>query len=83
MISKEEILRLHALSIEKFGGANGIRDINLLESAVARPFLGFGEDLFYKTTFEQAAALAESIIKNHPFIDGNKRTGFLAAAVSY
>ena len=78
MILLEEILKLHEASINYYGGAKGIRDIGLLESAIARPFQTFdGEDL-YPTSFDKAAALGESLIINHPFIDGNKRTGFLA-----
>ena len=77
MISKEEVLQLHELSIYKYGGAQGIRDEGLMESAISRPNQTFdGEDL-YKTSIEKAAAIAESLIINHPFIDGNKRTGFL------
>ncbi len=78
MISKETILKLHELSIIKYGGSFGIRDEGLLESAIARPYQTFnGEDL-YPTNYEKAAAIAESILINHPFVDGNKRTGFLA-----
>jgi death-on-curing protein len=77
MITKDEILTLHKLSIEKYGGADGIRDEGLLESAIARPYQTFaGEDL-YHSVFERAAAIGESLIINHPFVDGNKRTGFL------
>lgn len=73
-----EILELHEKSIDDYGGSHGMRDIGLLESAIARPFQTFaGEDL-YPTVFEKAAALGESLIINHPFIDGNKRTGMLA-----
>jgi death on curing protein len=78
MITTEDILELHRLSIERFGGANGIRDAGLLESAAARPFQTFGGEDLYKTAIEKAAAIMESIIINHPFIDGNKRTAFLA-----
>jgi death-on-curing protein len=78
MILAEDVLKLHDKSIDDFGGATGIRDTGLLESALARPFQTFaGEDL-YPTAFEKAAAIAESLIINHPFIDGNKRTGMLA-----
>lgn len=77
MLTKKVVLRLHELSIIKFGGAQGIRDEGLMESAIARPYQTFeGEDL-HPTVYENAAAMAESIIINHPFIDGNKRTGFL------
>jgi len=78
MISVEDILVLHSRSIIDFGGSHGIRDHGLLESAIARPFQTFdGKDL-YPTIFEKAAALGESLIINHPFVDGNKRTGMLA-----
>ena len=78
MILKAAILKLHELSIEKYGGLQGIRDEGLLDSAIARTFQTFeGVDLYF-STIEKAAAIAQSIISNHPFIDGNKRTGFLA-----
>lgn len=81
MITIKIILRLHDLSIINYGGSQGIRDQGLMESAIARPYQTFdGKDL-YPTVFEQASALAESIIINHPFIDGNKRTGLLAMLV--
>lgn len=77
MILINDVLALHEASIKDFGGAKGIRDIGLLESAIARPFQTFdGEDL-YPTAIEKAAAFGESLIINHPFIDGNKRTGLL------
>ena len=78
MILINDILELHEKSIVDFGGSHGIRDIGLLESAIARPFQTFGGEDLYRTTFEKAAALAESVIINHPFVDGNKRTGMLA-----
>lgn len=78
MILLEDILKLHNYSIQKYGGSKGLRDSGLLESAIARPFQTFdGEDL-YPSVFEKAAALGESLIINHPFIDGNKRTGAVA-----
>jgi death-on-curing protein len=80
MILLDDVLNLHDASIEDFGGAKGVRDMGLLESALARPFQTFaGEDL-YPTAIEKAAAIGESLIINHPFIDGNKRTGMLAVA---
>lgn len=80
MIFIDDILELHKKSIEDFGGSHGIRDIGLLESAIVRPFQTFsGEDL-YPTNFEKAAALGESLIINHPFVDGNKRTGMIVMA---
>jgi death-on-curing protein len=78
MILLEDILKVHKASIEDFGGAHGIRDEGLLSSALARPFQTFaGKDL-YPSILEKAAALGESLIINHPFVDGNKRTGILA-----
>ena len=78
MITIKIILRLHDLSIITYGGSQGIRDRGLMESAIARPYQTFGGEYLYPTVFEKTAALVESILINHPFIDGNKRTGFLA-----
>ncbi len=78
MITVADVLELHEKSITDFGGSPGIRDMGLLESAIARPFQTFGGADLYPTILEKAAALAESLIINHPFIDGNKRTGMLA-----
>ena len=77
MILLDDILILHDKSIEMYGGAKGIRDLGLLESAIARPFQTFGGEDLYPSAIEKAAALGESLIINHPFIDGNKRTGML------
>jgi death-on-curing protein len=78
MILLEDILAIHNSSIEVFGGSKGIRDLGMLESAIARPFQTFGGENLYPTPAEKAAALCESLIINHPFVDGNKRTGFAA-----
>jgi death-on-curing protein len=73
-----EVLELHRKILEQSGGALGIRDMGLLESAIAQPRMTFdGEDL-YPSLLEKAVALGFSIILNHPFIDGNKRTGHAA-----
>ena len=80
MIVLEDVLLLHQKSIIDFGGADGVRDAGLLEAALARPFQTFGGEDLYSTPIEKAAALGESLIKNHPFVDGNKRTGLLAMA---
>ena len=77
MILLEDILSLHDASIRDYGGMKGIRDIGLLESAIARPFQTFDGNDLYTTPIEKAAALSESLIINHPFLDGNKRTGLL------
>jgi death-on-curing protein len=77
MIDLEDVLKIHELLINKFGGSQGIRDLNLLKSAISRPYQTFDQKDLYKTSTEKAAAIIESIIKNHPFIDGNKRTGYV------
>jgi death-on-curing protein len=64
--------------MERSGGSAGVRDQGLLESAVYRPQASFGSEDLYPDLFSKAAALGHSIIKNHPFVDGNKRTGFEA-----
>ena len=77
MINKEEVLLIHTEVVKIHGGANGLRDEGGLESAIVRPFQTFGGEDLYPTVFEKAAAIGESIIMNHPFIDGNKRTGYV------
>ena len=78
-LSTEDVLLLHHVSIEKSGGSHGLRDPGLLDSAVHRPQATFaGEDL-YPTLFDKAGTLCHSLIKNHAFIDGNKRTSLLSA----
>ncbi|NTS41641.1 type II toxin-antitoxin system death-on-curing family toxin [Flavisolibacter sp. BT320] len=80
MILLPDILLLHERSINDYDGSHGVRDAGLLEAAIARPFQTFGGKDLYPTPIEKAAALGESLIKNHPFVDGNKRTGLLAMA---
>ena len=77
MISISVAILIQDILIEKFGGARGIRDRGLLESALSRPFQTFDNRDLYPTVIEKAAALIESIINNHPFIDGNKRIGYV------
>ena len=73
-----EVLELHRRIIEQFGGALGVRDFGLLESAIAQPRMTFGGEELYSSLIEKSAALGFSIIMNHPFVDGNKRTGHAA-----
>jgi death-on-curing protein len=73
-----EVLELHRRILEQSGGALGIRDMGLLESAIAQPRMTFGGEDLYPSLLEKAAALGFSIIMNHPFVDGNKRTGHAA-----
>ncbi|NWF60665.1 MAG: type II toxin-antitoxin system death-on-curing family toxin [Fischerella sp.] len=73
-----EVLELHRRVIEQSGGALGIRDVGSLESAIAQPRMTFDGKELYPGLLEKAAALGFSIIMNHPFVDGNKRTGHAA-----
>jgi death-on-curing protein len=75
-LTHDELLEIHARLIERFGGEAGIRDPGLLDSALFRPQTGYYEDLV-----EMSAALFESLIMNHPFVDGNKRVAFFATDV--
>ena len=76
-LSVAEVLAIHHLQIEEYGGSHGIRDRGLLESAVFRPQIGYYNDIR-----EEAAALMESLANNHPFLDGNKRTAFASVHTS-
>jgi len=73
-----EVLNLHRQIIEQSGGALGVRDLGALESALAQPRMTFGGEDLYPTLVDKAAAVGFSIIMNHPFVDGNKRTGHAA-----
>ena len=74
-LTKEQVLRLHADLIKEFGGIHGVRDEGLLESALSAPFQTFdGQDL-YPSVLEKAGRLGYGLIRNHPFLDGNKRIG--------
>lgn len=76
-----EVLALHRQLIEESGGSAGLRDLGLLESALAQPWQSFaGEDL-YPGFWEKVACLGFSLIQNHPFVDGNKRIGHAAMEV--
>jgi death on curing protein len=76
MISISDVLKIHQVLIDQFGGRLGIRDIQLLESALQRPYQTFDGKALYETDLHKAAALVESLLRNHPFIDGNKRVGY-------
>jgi len=80
-LSVEEVLYLHYRLVKRTGGAPGLRDVGLLQSAVARPLTGYQGVEAYQTVFDKAAVLTHSIISNHPFVDGNKRTGIAAAGL--
>ncbi len=77
MISLDDALKIHQILIDKFGGTYGIRDRNALEASINRLFATFNLQDLYPGAIEKAAAILESILINHPFIDGNKRTGYV------
>ena len=77
----DEVIEIHNDQIKRYGGHVGIRDIELLKSAVAMPAAGFGGDYLHTDIYEMAAAYLFHIVRNHPFIDGNKRTGAVASVV--
>ena len=73
-----QIYTIHEIVITETGGLEGLRDGAMLHSAIARPFASFGGEYLYSDDFEKAAALFHSLVKSHPFMDGTKRTAFLA-----
>ncbi len=77
-LDSEHVRLLHAYALAETGGADGIRDEALIEAAVAAPYAGFGGTEFYPTIEAKAARLAFGLVRNHPFVDGNKRVGVLA-----
>jgi death-on-curing protein len=77
MIELQDVLNIHNILIDKFGGSKGVRDQGSLESAINRPFATFEKHDLYPTPSDKAAAILESILINHPFIDGNKRTAYV------
>jgi len=80
-LTVEQILFLHARLVAETGGSHGVRELGSLLSAVARPQASFDDQDLYPDLFTKAAALMDSLIRNHPFLDGNKRTGIAAAAL--
>jgi death on curing protein len=76
-----DVLLLHSDQIDLYGGEHGVRDMGLLESAIAQPRATFDGQHLHGDLFEMAAAYLFHIVKNHPFLDGNKRTGTVAALV--
>ncbi len=77
----EEILEIHRDQIRRYGGSDGVRDMALLQSALAMPRAGIGEEYFHSDIIEMAGAYLFHIVKNHPFVDGNKRVGAVAALI--
>jgi len=80
-LTLSEVVDIHADQIARYGGSSGIRDINLLSSAVAMPFASFSGGYLHDDIYEMAAAYAFHICQNHPFVDGNKRTALVSALV--
>ncbi len=76
-----EVVEIHADQIHRYGGTDGIRDINLLSSAVAMPYASFSGSFLHADIDEMAAAYAFHICQNHPFVDGNKRTALASSLV--
>ncbi|MFN5728473.1 MAG: type II toxin-antitoxin system death-on-curing family toxin [Pseudanabaena sp.] len=76
-----EILDIHHQVTQRSGGAEGIRDLGALESAIAQPRMTFGGEDLYTTIIDKAAVLGFAIVMNHPFVDGNKRTGHAAMEI--
>lgn len=74
-LSKNQVTALHSALIREFGGIDGIRDEGLLESALVAPFQTFGGEPVYPSLQAKAAQLGFGLIRNHPFVDGNKRIG--------
>lgn len=77
----DRVLRTHLSLIEAYGGEPGVRDIGMLLSAIAMPQASFGGQFLHKDLFEMAAAYLFHIVQNHPFMDGNKRTGAASAII--
>lgn len=73
--SKDQIIAVHDASLKRFGGAEGIRDQGLLESALARPFASFAGREVFPSDIAKVCAMCHALVTNHPFVDGNKRVG--------
>jgi death-on-curing protein len=82
-LTPKQVLFIHSRLVTETGGSHGLRDLALLESAVARPRATFDSKEFYPDLFTKAAALMGLLINNHPFLDGNKRTGITATGLFF
>lgn len=80
-LTLDDIIESHQNQIDTYGGSHGIRDIGLLESAIAQPEVSFGGQYLHADIFEMAAAYIYHLVMNHPFVDGNKRVGLEAALI--
>lgn len=82
LLALEQVLELHARILEQSGGAEGVRDTSALESSLAQPLQTFGGEDLYPSIPAKAAALCFFLVRNHPFVDGNKRTAHAAMEVA-
>jgi death-on-curing protein len=80
-LTLDEVLAIHAEQIERYGGSLGIRDHGLLESALAMPEATYADEELHSTLYEKAAAYLFHLVKNHPFVDGNKRIALAVALI--
>jgi len=80
-LTLDEVLALHADQLRRYGGATGLRDLTLLQSAIAMPETSYGGEYLHGSVFEMAAAYLFHLARNHPFVDGNKRTALMCALV--
>lgn len=80
-LTLDEVLGIHADQIRRYGGSPGLRDLGLLQSALGMPEATFEGEFLHGTLFEKAAAYLFHIARNHPFVDGNKRTALMCALV--
>ncbi|MBI3103569.1 type II toxin-antitoxin system death-on-curing family toxin [Candidatus Daviesbacteria bacterium] len=78
-LSEAEVIAINEEMVSKYGGLHGVKDLHMLRLAVGRPQMSVGFQDAYKTIFDKAAAMFHSIINNHPFLDGNKRTSLMSA----
>lgn len=79
IVTTQQVLLLHDEQVKLHGGSHGVRDWNMFESACLQPYASFGDRDLYPTIFDKAAAFIRSMIKDHPFVDGNKRTSITVA----
>jgi death-on-curing protein len=80
-LTLDEVLGIHADQIRRYGGSSGLRDLGLLQSALAMPETTFEGEFLHGTVFEMAAAYLFHVARNHPFLDGNRRTALMCALV--
>lgn len=78
-LSEAEIIAINEKMVSRFGGLHGVKDTNMLRLAIGRPQMSAGFQDAYKSIFDKAAAIPHSVINNHPFLDGNKRTSLFSA----